>query len=1605
MRRSDNVKKTITAWVMTWVMAASVIMAPAGKVQAAEVTEIDLQPDTTVTTTDISDGTTLDVPFEVPGAYNTTSKLEAAGLNKLQVKYVVTEYTGTGTGSAGAQPYVVYGSTWDSQDVWNNLSLNEQGTVTLDLPQSAAADFTIGKLGIQFANITGSITYQIISAKLIGDGGSAGGGSGDDEEDDPGVTDEAVTASVYKYEAGSNTYYSEYNYSITNGTDSAISGVKIKIPTTGTVNELQSYGCNVTKSGNYIIISHSSVVEAGKTYTCKGNGDIKFGFSGGAALGTPEVEFVYGTDGGGTSSSELKYELTGKTKEVAFEDTPVGKHGKLTLAKVDDYSQPIIVDEQGAPFQLRGASSHGIQWHDGYDFVNMGAYQSLRDEWGVNMVRLAAYVTQDGYTEGAQSRMDEVIQRGVAAATELGMYVIVDWHIHEENPHTTKPSAEEFFTKYATMYKGYDNVIFEICNEPTEVKWYDGSGADLYSYCKDIAGIIRNCGSDALIVCGTNTWSQDVDDVAKKPLKDDGFDNILYTFHFYSGSHYEDKMKKVRTAIAAGTPIFVTEFGVCDASGNGKFDTNNADEWIKLFDKNGISYCCWSLSSKAESASYLSNSCIRKEGGWVESDLATTGIWLVNTYRAHQDAEEGTSTEVGDFSLSVDPDKGVIPEVEEGYEDPGTVTITVTNTGSKVLEKLTVSFGKGNDNTDFKIVKELDDQSLAPEESDTIEISLKEDKAVGKYADSVIVTSGTLKRVQNISQTVTKKKVELTDIELSSDYLTLEKGAEAVVSAAEEADIRVTAVPDNADISGLQYSSSKQAVATVDEDGIITAVGKGSTAITVSSGSISKTITVNVKVTPQRIDLKDAVSLTLNDDENTEILTAKVLPEDADVTEINWSVTPADNNVIDIAHDETDSSKLIITALSKGTVTITASLAGTAGTAAPVAEIKKDCVVTVTDAIESISISDEDIILSTTEGSNTKQLSAVTVPAGADGIAWSSSNPNAVIVDQSGLITAVGDGEAVITAEVGSKKDTCTVTSVKPIESVSITDSNDQIIENLEMKKGDDIIVTGNVNPKNATGADVLSWSVTKGEDVITFDAKEGKITALKAGSAEITLTAGKDVGEIKNIKTAILSVTVEEEQPDIDISKPYIIDISKLPGGSEYTDNDYLDNLYVTYTSDVRTPTAVYEEGKLTLLLNTDYKLVGINEKLTVSFRENDNDRTDAVEEVVILDGVTVKAVDADVPVKISGNTVIKENVKAESVELSSGTITIGGSINAAKDVLISSGTITVEEGITSSEKITIKNGVKLIVNSAKKADGTDTSAISGASIIVEDGATITASDDAGSNLFSVVPKNQEGIEIDVSQYTGSSSSGGTQSDSKDTGGSSSGSTSTDSKDTGNGNSGSTSTDNHNTSDKKGSDTGSQTVPVDSSADGSVVNPGTVKASDMAILADVKGVKGVNVSGTYQLAKGKAMIISAAFIPEGAVSEGIVITSSDSKIVSVNGNKLTAKKAGTSKITVTSENGIIKTFNIKVMKKADTKLKIKASKKTVKAGKTLKLKAVITPSKKAGNKVYWKSSNEKVATVTQKGIVKGVKKGKVKITAVALDGSGKKVAVKITVK
>ena len=652
-----KMKRTVLSWILVLAMILSGVALPQGQPVKAAGTSYDLSVSEgasplTLAKNQWGDDYIADILFQVPDVIADKSKVQAAK-PVVQVTMKINSIS-SDTGSIHAMLYAQ-----DSSYNWNNskavdVSAGKEITVSYDLSSMSWKETTLAKLGIRFADDavnTSSISYTITSATVTvnsSDSGSAGGSEGGTTADglDAGAREDASRYSAEVTQHPHDQWYSEYTFSITNHTSSAVSKVQMVLPTSAEPENFQSFeSINVVynKTVGGLIVYYAGEIGAGATVTIGG----KVGFKpSSVTLGTPYVRAVNCNPpkGEGTSGGEMKYTLTGQLKDTPYAETPVGKHGRLHLAKVDGYGNaPVIVDQYGKPFQMRGASTHGVQWFP--EYINKGAMQTLRDEWGVNLLRMACYVTQyNGYTNGGQSLIDSKIVEGVQAAKELGMYVIVDWHIHEENPHTTKTVAEQFFKKYATLYKDYDNVIFEICNEPTGVQWYTG-GNDLYSYCKDIAGIIRDCGSKALIVCGTNNWSQDVEDVAKKPLKDDGFEDIMYTFHFYSGTHYEDKRQKVRTAVAAGTPIFVTEFGICDASGNGGYDTANADEWIEFLDSMNISYACWSFCNKGESASYLKTSCNKTTGGFEESDLTTTGIWLVNTYRAHQDAEEGTDTE------------------------------------------------------------------------------------------------------------------------------------------------------------------------------------------------------------------------------------------------------------------------------------------------------------------------------------------------------------------------------------------------------------------------------------------------------------------------------------------------------------------------------------------------------------------------------------------------------------------------------------------------------------------------------------------------------------------------------------------------------------------------------------------------------------------------------------------------------------------------------------------------------------------------------------------------------------------------------------------------
>ena len=302
-----------------------------------------------------------------------------------------------------------------------------------------------------------------------------------------------------------------------------------------------------------------------------------------------------------TDKTDKTLDVTGgvaesDTKKTAEDGTPFDNHGQLSVKGTD------IVHESGSKYQLKGVSTHGITWFP--DYVNKDAFQSIRDDWDANLVRLAMYTDtgdSNGYCSGGdKDSIRGLVDAGVTAATELGMYVIIDWHIlNDNNPNSHIDDAKEFFDDVSAKYSSNHNVIYEICNEPNG----GTSWSDIKSYAEIIIPVIRKNDKNAIIIVGTPNWSQDVDIVSEDPIT--GYDNIMYAVHFYAATHKDDLRNKVKTAISNGLPVFVSEFSLCDASGNGGIDYDSSDVWFDLINDNNLSYASWSLCNKNETSALI----------------------------------------------------------------------------------------------------------------------------------------------------------------------------------------------------------------------------------------------------------------------------------------------------------------------------------------------------------------------------------------------------------------------------------------------------------------------------------------------------------------------------------------------------------------------------------------------------------------------------------------------------------------------------------------------------------------------------------------------------------------------------------------------------------------------------------------------------------------------------------------------------------------------------------------------------------------------------------------------------------------------------------------
>lgn len=328
--------------------------------------------------------------------------------------------------------------------------------------------------------------------------------------------------------------------------------------------------------------------------------------------------------------------------ENPYRSNTVEKYGQLRLVGNK------LSDKNGNPMQLQGISAHGLQW---FPLVENQTIPYLAEYFGAEAVRLAMYIEDyaptdpsdfwGGYTAN-KSLLLANTEKAIDDAVNAGMYVLVDWHIHN-TPGKYTEQAKEFFTYISRKYGHLPNIIYEICNEPVSVSWSSG----IKPYAETIIAAIRANDPDNIIIVGTPNWSQDVDAAAQDPLT---ASNIMYAFHYYAATHDFNTMKnKVQTAMNAGLAIFVSEWGSSDV-GTSSTNLTVAKQWMDFMTQNQLSWINWSLGNKDEASSILKPTA-PLSGPWVDSDLTVPGKWLKPYFDAPT-AANGAQTSTGYASVS-----------------------------------------------------------------------------------------------------------------------------------------------------------------------------------------------------------------------------------------------------------------------------------------------------------------------------------------------------------------------------------------------------------------------------------------------------------------------------------------------------------------------------------------------------------------------------------------------------------------------------------------------------------------------------------------------------------------------------------------------------------------------------------------------------------------------------------------------------------------------------------------------------------------------------------------------------------------------------------------
>ncbi len=401
----------------------------------------------------------------------------------------------------------------------------------------------------------------------------------------------------------------------------------------------------------------------------------------------------------------------------------------------------------------------------------------------------------------------------------------------------------------------------------------------------------------------------------------------------------------------------------------------------------------------------------------------------------------------------------------------------------------------------------------------------------------------------------TPSEVPVTGVRLSDTEIELIEGQTHNLTA--------TVLPESATDKGVTWSSGVPNVASVNDDGIVTAREMGATTITVTTKDGGYKASCSV-IVHKRIKHVESVSLNLTSVGlavgGSVILGATVLPADADDRSVSWSANPA--SVITV---EQDGYSGIVTAVGpgEGVVTVKTNDGG----------LEASCIVTVEAAVvyvESVTLDNTQLELFEGEEAD---LTATVLPEDATDktLEWITSNPDVATVDADGHVTAASAGSATVTVLCGNKEARCEVT----VKKVEVTDVSVQP-SSYTMTEGETLQLSASVSPAEAD--QTVEWS-SMDSKIATVDIESGLVTAVGAGTTKIYARskafpdAKKGLCELTvTPDTSLKGIALNSAIMTLQVGESRTLTVTYIPS--------YATNQKVSWTSSNPSVAAVSQEG-----------------------------------------------------------------------------------------------------------------------------------------------------------------------------------------------------------------------------------------------------------------------------------------------------------------------------------------------------------------------------------------------------------------------------------------